>query len=172
MPFANENEIEEELDNDDLVVDFKNYENIGVDNRGLNIVHLNVNGLRSKLDYLKIVVNKNRFDILCLNETKIDGSIADSDIELPGYKSYRQDRNLHGGGTIIYAAQYLDTRKLCRLSRKDHESVWIELKQKKCKPIYICAIYRPPTLNDLTKQVLKDALTISLLAFIICLKIY
>ena len=102
------------------------------------------------MDYLKIVVNKNRFDILCLNETKIDGSIADSDIELPGYKSYRQDRNLHGGGTIIYAAQYLDTRKLCRLSRKDHESVWIELKQKKCKPIYICAIYRPPTLNDLT----------------------
>ena len=54
----------------------KNY-----DNRGLNIAHLNVNGLRSKLDYLKIVVNKNRFDILCLNETKIDGSIADSDIE-------------------------------------------------------------------------------------------
>ena len=134
LPFANENEIEEELDNDVLVVDYSN-ENIGVDNRGLNIVHL-----RSKLDYLKIVVNKNKFDILCLNETKIDGSIADSAIELLGYKSYRQDRNLHGGGTIIHTAQYLDTRKSCRLSRKDHESVWIELKQKKCKPIYILSL--------------------------------
>ena len=67
---------------------------------------------------------------LCLNETKIDNTVSDGDIQIPGYISYRQDRTLYGRGTMIYAAEYLNTKKSCRLSKKDQEAVWIEVKLK------------------------------------------
>ena len=61
----------------------------------LNIAHLNVNGLRSKLDFIKILLKQEKFDILCLSETKIDSTVSDSDVKVPGYVSYRQDRTAH-----------------------------------------------------------------------------
>ena len=89
------------------------------------------------------------FDILCLNETKIDKSISDSEISIPGYVIYRQDRSLHRGGTMTFAAEYLNTKKSSRLSKKDHEAVWIEVKINKAKPIFVCSIYRPPSSSDI-----------------------
>ncbi|MEM6812708.1 MAG: endonuclease/exonuclease/phosphatase family protein, partial [Pseudomonadota bacterium] len=55
----------------------------------------------------------------------------------------------HGGGTMIFAADYLNTKKSSRLSKKDHEAVWIEVKIKKAKPIFVCSIYRPPSSRDI-----------------------
>ena len=72
-------------------------------------------------------------DVVCLNETKIDSTVSDGDIKIPGYNSYGQDRTLHGGGTLIYAADYLNSKKSGRFSRKDHEAIWIEVKLKKSK---------------------------------------
>ena len=110
----------------------------------LNIAHLNVNGLRSKLDFLKLLLHQERFDILCLNETKIDSTITDSEIAIPGYLTCRLDRTLHGGGTMIYFSDRLNVKKNARLTSKAHESLWVELKFEKSKPIYICSLYRPP----------------------------
>jgi len=113
-------------------------------NSSLNIAHLNVNGLRSKLDFVKILLNQEKFDVFCVNETKIDSTVSDSDISIPGYISYRQDRTLHGGGSIIYCSKNLQTKKNNRLSSKKFESVWVEVRFKKTKPIYVCSLYRPP----------------------------
>ena len=114
-------------------------------NSSLNIAHLNVNGLRSKLDFVKILLNQEKFDVFCVNETKIDSTVSDSDISIPGYISYRQDRTLHGGGSIIYCSKNLQTKKNNRLSSKKFESVWVEVRFKKTKPIYVCSLYRPPS---------------------------
>ena len=111
----------------------------------LNIAHLNVNGLRSKLDFIKILVHQEKFDILCVNETKIDSTVSDSEIAIPGYLPYRQDRTLHGGGTIIYCSKNITAKKNTRLSSKKHEAVWVEVRFKKSKPIYVCSLYRPPS---------------------------
>ena len=48
--------------------------------KGLKILHLNINGLLHKLDYVKMLADK--FDVLSLNETKLDGSIGDEDIDI------------------------------------------------------------------------------------------
>ena len=87
--------------------------------------------------------------MLCLNETKINNTVSDGDIQISGYISYRQDQTLYGGGAMIYAAEYLNTKKSCRLSKKDQEAVWIEVKLKKVKPIFICSLYRPPSSKDI-----------------------
>ena len=111
----------------------------------LNIAHLNVNGIRSKLDFIKILLRQEKFDIFCINETKIDSTVTDSVLSIPGYVPYRQDRTAHGGGTLIYASTKLTTNRLRRLSKKDFEAVWIEIRPKMTKPIYVCSVYRPPS---------------------------
>ena len=47
-------------------------------------------------------MSENPFDIICLNETFCDGSIADNEISLPSYAVVRKDRNRHGGGVAMY----------------------------------------------------------------------
>ena len=83
------------VDNEFIEIPEK-FEEMNLNKTGLNIAHLNMNGIRSKLDFLKILLFQEKFDILCLNETKIDKSISDSEISIPGYVLYRQDRSLHG----------------------------------------------------------------------------
>ena len=42
------------------------------------------------------------FDILTLNETRLDSSILDCEVQIPGYDIIRSDRNRYGGGVVIY----------------------------------------------------------------------
>ena len=143
LPFADVEDLEildEEIVlplnlNDDLVL---------TEGSCLNIGHLNINGLRSKIDFLRIFLRKHKFDILCLNETKIDSTVSDTEVSVPGYKIFRQDRNCHGGGVLIFAAENLTTKKLPHVSKKSNETLWLEIKRKKSKSIYVCAVYRPP----------------------------
>ena len=121
--------------NDDLVL---------TDKSCLNIGHLNINGIRSKIDFLRIFLRKHKFDILCLNETKVDSTVSDSAISVPGYNIFRQDRTCHGGGVMILAADHLTTKKLSHVSKKSNETLWLEVKRKNCKSVYVCSVYRPP----------------------------
>ena len=121
--------------NDDLVL---------TDKSSLNIGHFNINGLRSKIDFLRIFLRQHKFDILCLNETKIDSTVPDSEISVPGYTIFRQDRTCHGGGVLIFASDHLTTKKLSHISKKSNETLWLEVKRKQSKSIYVCAAYRPP----------------------------
>ena len=121
--------------NDDLVL---------IDKAALNIGHFNINGLRSKIDFIRIFLQEHKFDILCLNETKIDSSIPDAAISVPGYTIFRQDRTCHGGGVLIYSSTHLTTKKLSHISKKSNETLWVEVKRKRSKSLYVCAVYRPP----------------------------
>ena len=47
------------------------------------------------------------FDILGLNETRLDNTIADRQIDIEGYDILRRDRNRNGGGVAFYVAQSL-----------------------------------------------------------------
>ena len=47
------------------------------------------------------------FDILAINESKIDSTIPDSDINFPGYNIIRKDCNINGGGVVIYVREHI-----------------------------------------------------------------
>ena len=51
---------------------------------------------------LLIYMRDEPFDILTLNETRLDGSILDCEVQIPGYDIIRSDRNRYGGGVAIY----------------------------------------------------------------------
>ena len=113
--------------------------------RGLKIAHLNTNGLLSKLDYLKIMLNGTFFDIFAVSETKLDANILDDEIKIDGYVSYRLDRNRHGGGVLFYVNNQLESHLLKHLTDSKYESLWIKVCLDKAKPIFLSVVYRPPS---------------------------
>ena len=72
---------------------------------GFVMASLNINSLLAHIDDLRIFVTDSKIDILAINETKLDSSIGDSEISLPGFKVVRRDRPVNGrcgGGVCIY----------------------------------------------------------------------
>ena len=59
---------------------------------------LNVNGLRSGLDEIKVLAKSMGIDILALNESMLDQSIEQQLTEITGFKQLRFYRSRCGGG--------------------------------------------------------------------------
>lgn len=70
--------------------------------KGLKIANLNVNSLTKHLDEIRILLAEKPFDILSINESKIDWSISDSEIFIHNYTVLRHDRNRQGGAVALY----------------------------------------------------------------------
>ena len=66
------------------------------------ILHLNVASLISKMDEIKEILNLRLFDIICLNETKIDSNTPNGFLSSKYYKCIRRDRTSNGGGILVY----------------------------------------------------------------------
>ena len=109
------------------------------------MAHLNINGLLSKLDFIKIMKSESKFEIFAISESKLDASIHDNDYFLYGYYFYRLDRNRHGGGVLFYINEQLESHPLKHLSDSNYESLWIKVYLSKTKPIFLSVVYRPPS---------------------------
>ena len=76
------------------------------------IATLNVNSLVSKFDELK-VIGQGIFDILIINETKLDASFPVNQFFINGFSTpYRLDRNRNEGGIIIYVRENISRKML------------------------------------------------------------
>ena len=83
-------------------------------------------------------------DIICINETKIDDKIHDSDIEVDNYLLVRKDRNSDGGGVAIYVLKGLEFAVRDDLMVYKLENVTIQLKIGNYRSFIVTALYRPP----------------------------
>ena len=67
---------------------------------------LNINSLVSHIDDLRVFMSQLKdIDILAINETKLDATIKDGEVHLPGYGVVHKDRESNGrngGGVCIY----------------------------------------------------------------------
>ena len=108
------------------------------------IASLNVNGLRSHLDEVQLLLNNLGIQILALNETKLDSSIAKELTNISGYQQIRLDRTCNGGGVSIYI------RDSVRFKPRDDvlvdflELISTEIEPPKYKPFLVVACYRLP----------------------------
>ena len=62
---------------------------------------LNIASLIKHIGELRIFINKTSFDVLCINETRLDQTIKNSEVEVHGYDLVRHDRNRNGGGVRV-----------------------------------------------------------------------
>ena len=91
--------------------DYRNSDNLSVDDefslrkslenlKGFRIVHLNITSIPKHIDKLRIYLIKKPVDILSINETRLDESISNDEVGIPGYNLFRKDRNRLGGVAI------------------------------------------------------------------------
>ena len=63
---------------------------------------LNINSLLGHIDELRVFLSGSKIDILSINEMKLDSTIDDSELYLPGIEIIRKDRKINGrnGGGV------------------------------------------------------------------------
>ena len=112
--------------------------------KGFRIGHLNITSLLKYIEELKTYLADNQFEILSINETRLDTEIEDGAVEIPGYDIIRQDRNRSGGGVAIYVRDNIPYIKRDDLFGQGLEAICLEIKKAKCKPFLVTTWYRPP----------------------------
>ena len=111
--------------------------------RGFKIAHLNIRSLIKNIDQLKIYLHCH--DVITLNETMLDSTVLDHEININGYDFIREDRNRHGGGVAMYARSSIDYKVRYDLMTDELETITVEIcKPTKAKPFLINTWYRPP----------------------------
>ena len=112
--------------------------------KGFRIGHINIASLTRYIDQLQIYLHKESFDILSVNETRLDKQITDSIVNTNGYSIARYDRNRDGGGVAIFYRNCINVALRNNLIPEDLEAICVEVMQAKSKPILIATVYRPP----------------------------
>ena len=80
-----------------------------------------------------------------ITETWLGPAVSLSEISVPGFSSYRRDRDSRGGGVLVYVS-YSCRRSWRRfdLENSDFEAVWVELRVVS-HPVLLCVVYRSPS---------------------------
>ena len=117
--------------------------------KGLNIMHLNIHYLYSKLDKLKILLSQtNEIDVICLCETFLNENFSNEEIKLENYQLFRRDRETNGGGLVVYVKENLRCLLRDDLQIDGIESLWLEVKHEAQKSFLLGYTYRPPSSNQ------------------------
>ena len=115
--------------------------------KGFRIAHLNITSIPKYIDQLRIYLVNKPLDILTINETRLDESISDAEVNIQGYNLWRKDRCRHGGGVAIYTRDILNVREMSQFVPENIESVCLEIIKPKSKPFLLTTVYRPPSCN-------------------------
>ena len=110
-----------------------------------------------------------------LSETWLDGSIADAEVEIAGFRLYRRDRGVRGGGVVVYMSEAVKSMRRQDLEEEGMEIVWIQIKMSK-RSLLIGNVYRPPDapavwmdgLEAMLERVVQEKLDVVLLGDLNC----
>ena len=113
--------------------------------KGMAIGFVNVNGLRSHLDEIKILMIDQGTHILALNETKLSLDYSKELNCLAGFQQERLDRTCHGGGVSLYVKDSINYKPRPDVPIDDLETICIEVEPPKSKSSLVLTWYRPPS---------------------------
>mgnify|MGYP002804100580 CR=1 FL=1 len=87
------------------------------------------------------------FDILCINETRLNNSLDINTVGIPGYDILRRDRDRNGGGVAIYVRDKPAYTNRNDLRPENLEAICVEIKKSRTYPFLVTSWYRAPDLN-------------------------
>lgn len=83
-------------------------------------------------------------DIITLQETKIDGTVLNSELPFENYSIFRKDRTYGGGGVLIAVKNHLRVKALPHLAPRQAELIWLEVSElAQGHTVLIGTFYRP-----------------------------
>ena len=112
-------------------------------NRGLHLIHLNINSLLPKIDELRDIAKRIKATVIGISESKLDSTFLGPEIYIENYEILRFDRNRHGGGAACYIRSDI-SYKLNSLLPNEFENTTVDILMPHTKPITVGIIYRPP----------------------------
>ena len=115
--------------------------------RGFKLGCLNIASLPKHIDELRVFLADFPLHVLCVNETRLDSTVKDSDIHIVGYEIVRRDRVVngrHGGGVCFYIRNSINYLIRSDLNIDVLENLCIEIRQPNAKPFLVVTWYRPP----------------------------
>ena len=71
-------------------------------NHGLHFIHVNIGSVLPKIEEIRYIARSVNLSIIGLSESKLDISVDDNEIKIPGFNILRKDRNRNGGGVMAY----------------------------------------------------------------------
>ena len=109
----------------------------------------NVNSLTSnpaKIDEIGQVILDNHFLAFGVAESKLDNSVLDSSIEIPGCKTFRKDFRRNSKGLVLYVKNQCVARRRIDLELNNQDMLWVEVIVDR-KKYLVATMYRPPSQN-------------------------
>ena len=76
--------------------------------RGFRLAAINITYLPKYIDQLRAYMITKPFDILAINETRLDDTIHDNEMRIHGYVLERNYRNRNGGWVALYIRNTID----------------------------------------------------------------
>ena len=118
--------------------------------RPLRIINVNFQSASSKRAELPNLLDSMKPDVILGTETWLDPSIATAEIfpNSYNYKVYRRDRGGRGGGVLIAVRNNLESYIVPELENDDCELIWVRLKLKGRRTLYLGAYYRPDVADE------------------------
>ena len=109
--------------------------------------YINVNSIRNKLDYMKLLLGQS-LDIICISETKLHETFPTAQFVMEGFnKPYRLDITSNSGGLLFYVKANLPS-KLIRFYNFPNEIQCIPIELNiSTKKYALLSTYRPPNQN-------------------------
>lgn len=83
----------------------------GLREDNLNVVHINIQSLRPKIDELRKIILNTDTHIVAISETWLKKHISSRSVSIPGYQLLRDDRSrIRGGGVALFIKSNLRAR--------------------------------------------------------------
>ena len=111
---------------------------------------LGYNSLLPKTDGLRPMARLSNAAVIRISESKLDKSIANSEIIIDIYDLLRCDRNRNRGEVACYIRKDLNYAQK-NLFPNDIENVFIEIHLPKTKPITVGNVHQPPNQTNFIK---------------------
>ena len=80
--------------------------------KGFRIAHLNITSIPKYIEQLRLYLLNKPVDVFTINETRLDESIGNVEVNIQGYNLWRKDRCRYGGGVAIYTRDTLNVREM------------------------------------------------------------
>ena len=112
--------------------------------KGILLFHLNIHSLLPKIEELRTYILNSPIKILCINETFLDSSVDNSEIQIPGFHLFRNDFSRNCGGVALYFRDTFSPYLISCRSRNNHvEGISVQIHIGNT-PFIISSIYRRP----------------------------
>ncbi len=96
-------------------------------NPGPILFSLNINSLRNKIVQLHAEL-ADEVNIIALTETKIDNTIPDANVLVPGFNQiFRKDLTINSGGVCLQLKNEIIGTRMLELEQPDLELLWVKL---------------------------------------------